>query len=390
VSPFGRSAAGKRVFRVAVYPAGVTRWANPYFRLFHAALARHGIEAVDEIQIDSRWLREHAAHLDAVHLHWPERIWQRKGLGAGGRVRRAIVACWCLIQMRHFLRTAGRLGLKRIWTVHNLEPHEGAFRWDRYAYRLVARETDLVVCHSRSALEAVRRLYPPRGAALVMPIGDEAGDYPPPRPREQVLLQLGLDPRVPMVCCLGRLRHYKGVELACEAIAAAGGRLQLVIGGVRHAGFDASPIRALAQRIRGVVLIERRLSTQEYADVMGASEAMLLPYRQITGSAALLSALGFARGVVASDLPFFREILAGEPDAGVLVPTRDAAAWAASTLDYLARRADLRSAAALRLAARYSWDRCVEPMVAALLAAAAPAADPGGAETMPALAREES
>jgi glycosyltransferase involved in cell wall biosynthesis len=370
-----------------VYPAGVTRWANPYFRLFHAALAKHGVVARDDLQIDPEWLREHAADVDAVHLHWPERIWQRNGLGTRGRFARAVVACWRLLEIRRFLRTARLLGMQRIWTVHNLEPHEGAFRWDRYGYRLVARETDLVVCHSRSALEAVRRLYPPRGAAIVMPIGDEAGDYPPPRPRSEVLREIGLDPDLPMVCCLGRLRHYKGVELACEAIGRVEGRLQLVVGGVRHAGFDAAPLRALARRIRGITLIERRLTTQEYADVMGASEAMLLPYRQITGSAALLSALGCGRGVVASDLPFFREILGDEPNAGVVVPTRDPADWATATLEYLAQPAAARAEAALRLAARYSWDRCVEPMVAALADLAARTADLERTEAIPELAR---
>jgi glycosyltransferase involved in cell wall biosynthesis len=69
---------------------------------------------------------------------------------------------------------------------------------------------------------------------------------------------------------------------------------------------------------------------------------------------------------VTSDLPYFREILADEPDAGMTVSAWDAAAWAQAVMQYLERPADVRSAAALRLAARYSWDRCVEPLVAAL------------------------
>ena len=44
----------------------------------------------------------------------------------------------------------------------------------------------------------------------------------------------------------------------------------------------------------------------------------------------------------------------------------DAAAWANAIVQYLDRPADVRRGAALRLAARYSWDRCVEPLVAAL------------------------
>jgi beta-1,4-mannosyltransferase len=364
-----RSSDGNcRPFRIAVYPSGVSHWANAYFRLLHAALRRRGVVVSDNLELSRRWLKAHAADVDAVHLNWPERIWQRGAFGRLNRLVRVGVACWRLLEVRRTLRAARRRGIRCIWTVHNLEPHEGSYRWDRVGYRMIAREADLVICHSRCALEAVRQRYPPRGTSVVMPIGDQSGDYPAPRPRARVVSELGLDPDIPIVCCLGRLRHYKGVELACEAVVRLEGRAQLVIGGVRHAGYDLRPIRERAYRTRGIVLLQRRLSTQEYADLLGASEAMLLPYRQITGSAALLSALGFGRGVIVSDLPYFKETLAPEPDAGLVVPTRDPGIWAESILEYLGRPADTRSAAARRLAGCYSWDRCVEPLIAALLA----------------------
>ncbi len=93
---------------------------------------------------------------------------------------------------------------------------------------------------------------------------------------------------------------------------------------------------------------------------------MLLPYRAITGSGALLAALGLGRGVVASELPYFQEILANEPDAGVTVSDWNADAWADAIARYLDRPAAARTGAAQRLAARYAWDRGVDPMVSAL------------------------
>jgi glycosyltransferase involved in cell wall biosynthesis len=181
-----------------------------------------------------------------------------------------------------------------------------------------------------------------------------------------VLAGLHLDPHRPVVACFGWLREYKGLDLACAAIGRLKGRVQLVIAGPRHVDFDAAPLRATIARLPTCALIERQLTDQEFADLTAASDAVLLPYRAITGSSALLAALGFGRGVVTSDLPYFREILADEPDAGMTVSAWDAAAWAQAVMQYLERPADVRSAAALRLAARYSWDRCVEPLVAAL------------------------
>jgi beta-1,4-mannosyltransferase len=252
-----------------------------------------------------------------------------------------------------------------IWTVHNLEPHEGAYRWDRYGYRLLAHDCDVVVCHSQSAARNVQDLYRPRGRVVVMPIGDPAGAYPPARSREEVLAELHLDPRRPVVSCLGWMRPYKGLDVACRAVERLSGRVQLIIGGPRHADLDASPIFAAIGRTSGAV-IDRELTNQEFADLTAASDTVLLPYRAITGSSALLSALGMGRGVVTADLPYFREILAGEPDAGMVVSGWDSASWANALLEYLERPAAVRSHAALRLAARYPWDRCVEPLVAAL------------------------
>jgi beta-1,4-mannosyltransferase len=94
---------------------------------------------------------------------------------------------------------------------------------------------------------------------------------------------------------------------------------------------------------------------------------VLLPYRQITGSGLLFAAWTLGRGVVASDLPFFREMLAAESPAGLLVPSNDSAALADGIVRYLEIPAAHRSKAALEESARHSWTRCVEPLAQALL-----------------------
>ncbi len=354
----------ERPFRIAAFPPGVTQQGNPYFSLCHAALAKRGVLVSDDLEIDLRWLDRRGGELDAVHLHWPERFWRRGEFGTVSRAQRAALALERLLQLTRFLRAARRRGIRCVWTVHNLEPHEGAYRWDRYGYRLLARECDLVICHSDSAAHAVRARYRPRGRLVVMPIGDPASAYPPPRPRGEVLAPLRLDAGRPVVCCLGRLRDYKGLDVACAAIERLNGEVQLVIGGPPQAGFDAG--RLTAAGTDTVVTIDRALSDQEFSDLTAASDAVLLPYVAITGSSALMAALGLGRGVVASDLPYFQEMLAPEPDAGLLVSGRDPADWGHAILEFLTRPASTRNHAALRLAARYSWDRAVDPLVSAL------------------------
>ncbi len=323
--------------------------------------------------MDLEWLAARAGEIDAVHFHWPEHIWRRDFDRAPGRLGRAVRASSQLLYLRRFLARARQLGMQRLWTVHNLEPHEGAYRWDRYGYRLLARECDIVICHSRSAVEPIKRLFKPRGDLIVMPIGHFGAAYPPARPRSVVLREIGLDPGLPVVCALGRMRDYKGLDLVCDIAPHLAGRVQILVGGQRNSGFDMTGLLQSAGREPGFVVVERDLTRQEFVDLMTASDAMLLPYRKITGSAALLTALGLGRGVVASDLPYFREILEDEPDAGVLVDSRDARVWSERILAYLSRPEATRQLAAQRLADKYSWVRCVEPMVSALRRALRPA-----------------
>jgi len=360
--------AAHHPIRISAFPSGLTSLGNPYFTLCHAALASRGIRVADDLEISTAWLDAHGDEVDAVHLHWPERFWRQQFSGAG-RMKRGVLAIDSLLQLHRFLRAARKRGIRTMWTVHNLQPHEGAYRWDRYGYGLVARHSDLVICHSESAARATERTYRPRGRMIVMRIGDPAPAYPAPRPRADVFAALGLDPQRPVVSCLGRLREYKGLDVACAAVERLNGRVQLAIGGPVNAGFDIARLQKQIARASSGVVIGRPLSDQEFADVTAASDAVLLPYRAITGSSALLAAVGLGRSVVASKLPYFEEILADEPDAGVMVPGLDAAAWADGILRLLERPADVRTDAALRLASRYSWNRCVEPLVAELGAA---------------------
>jgi glycosyltransferase involved in cell wall biosynthesis len=193
--------------------------------------------------------------------------------------------------------------------------------------------------------------------------------YPPARPRDVVLSELGLDPALPTISCLGRIREYKGLDLACATVGRLHGRVQFVVAGPVQRGFDVAAVRAALERVPGAILIPRQLTDQEFADLMAASDAALLPYREVTGSAVLLTAIGFGRPVIAADLPYFREVLATEPDAGALIGGTDPARWAQAIEAFFAQPLERRREAAFALAERYSWDRVVVPLVEALAAA---------------------
>jgi glycosyltransferase involved in cell wall biosynthesis len=162
------------------------------------------------------------------------------------------------------------------------------------------------------------------------------------------------------------LRKYKGIELACEAMRRLGGRVQLIVAGHPWSEHDLTAIRAAMSGVEGAVLHPRKLSDQQFADVVTACDAVLLPYSAITGSGLLLAAWTLGCGVVASDLPYFSEMIPRGSDSGLLVSTGNPQALADGILSYLSVPADRRRAAALAQASRYPWSRCVAPLAHAV------------------------
>lgn len=328
---------------------------NPYFRLMYGALDRIGIRHAGAFCVNDAWLVAHARELDALHLHWPEWLWRPNGRSS----------VHVIVGLARYLALARRLGLLRIWTVHNLVPHEA--QWpDRAGLWLIARQIDLFVCHSPHTERLVHRRLRPRASArtIVMPLGNYDGAIPRP---EDVDLRsaFGLPADRPLIGLVGQLRGYKGIETALEAMAHVGRRLHLVIAG-RPVG-DVGLLLEHARAMRSsVTVIDRTLSEQELANLFSILDVVWLPYTRITGSGALLFSLTAGVPAVASDLPFFREVLAGTPAAGRLTPAGDSAALAQATTELLAIPRDERRRAARSVADRYPWSSCVRPMAGAI------------------------
>ena len=344
-------------FRLATWPPPEDFARTPYTVAFYEAIKPFGVVPVMAFVPEARWVRAHAQEVDGLHIHWPEGLWRRRTHGSlAAQLKKTL-------SLRRVLRAARAAGLKIIWTIHNHSHHEGSTWLDRYCYRLLAAHVDLFICHSRWSAGVITAAYRPSGRVIVMPHGSFPGVYPQPRSREVVLRDLGLSADRPTICAVGNIRIYKGLDVARDAVVRLNGAVQLIIAG-RTSGrpVDVEDLRRSLTAANCGIVIDRPLSTQEFADVVSVSEAVLLPYRNITTSGVLLTAWTLGRGVVASDGPYFTEIAAPEPDAARLFATGDAGAMSDAIREYLTIPAGRRTAAATRMAGLYAWDRCVQPL----------------------------
>ncbi len=339
---------------------------NPYLELFYQALEPYGVEQDPGFRFSPHWVAEDLGRGDVLHFHWPELLWTKDNW-TGGKPKPLV-----LLRLWRLLRAARRGGVKVLWTVHNFDLFEDDSPLDRLGLRLLARYSDLLVVHRATMVEGVQQRYGSDAPVVVMPHGNYKGHYPEPRPRPAVLADLGIDEGAAVLCCVGRLRDYKGLDVSRDAfvrLAEALGQdaVHLVVAGMPHPGFDDTFLEAFAEAHPSVTFMPRMISDQEMIDVLSVSEALWLPFRQITGSGTLLLAWSYGCGTVASDLAFFREVIPDGSAAGRLVPVDDADALAEATRAYLAVPRAERREAALAEAAKYDWDRCVKDLGAVLL-----------------------
>jgi glycosyltransferase involved in cell wall biosynthesis len=338
------------LIRIASWP----HWydGNPYLNSFYEALAQYGVEHVRGVAAEYAEIRK--ARIDVLHLHWPEELWRVPG-GSWVRVARRLMRVVGLLAR---LRASG---IRLVWTVHNLEHHEGSYRSDRIGMGLLHRLVHLRLFLSEWARRTADERYRFSARSIVCYHGNYDGVYSSSRSRDTVRAELALGSDVRMLLGFGSVRQYKGFETAVEAVKRLGDRYHLVIAGrpLRHD--VGQQLCVAADDTPNITLVLRRISEKELGDLLTAADAVVLPYRKVTGSSVLLTALTASKAIIASDLPFFREITMGEPLAAEFATPGSTDDFLGAITRFFDASLDERGQAARRIANRFHWRQVVAP-----------------------------
>jgi glycosyltransferase involved in cell wall biosynthesis len=250
-----------------------------------------------------------------------------------------------------FLRFLKSLGIKIVYTVHNILPHESGER-HRSLYGQLYSLADRLICHDSAAQQRlvkefdcdIRRISViPHGPLLV----------PSQQTNQAAARQrLGISLDVPLVLWQGILRPYKGVDFLLQAwqqVSKNSPRACLAIVGT---GDDALTSQIRKQVVElglssNVQLTLRFISVSELEDIHTAADILVYPYAEATTSGALLTGVGYGKAIVASRLPAFERILKDE-DNGLLVTYGDTEQFA-KQLQRLIADPDLRDRLGNRL-----------------------------------------
>ncbi len=254
--------------------------------LSKASFTRQLARAV-EGQADVRFFSWRAAltgAYDVLHVHWPERL-LRHPTWRGRAAKRVL-----------FVALLARLTVRRtavVQTLHNIAPHEAGGMAEDVLLRRLHAQTDVWIRLNRHTP------VPRGGRTVTIPHGhylDVLGDGVP-RPVPGRILLFGL------------LRPYKGAEELMDAFRALDGPdLTLRVVGRPLDDEIAVRLRSLARRDVRTSLVLAHVPDDVLADEVRAAELVVLPYREMHNSGALLTALSFGVPVLVPRGPVNAEI----------------------------------------------------------------------------------
>jgi beta-1,4-mannosyltransferase len=270
---------------------------NVYNNLLTDSLGGEGVNVLD-LQHGKLALRVGKAKAgDVVHIHWMHHAYQHRN------------PLLFIVKSMLFTLTLLYLKLRRVqivWTVHNLYPHNARhFRLERLMRTLIAGFCSKLIVASESIKRKVAEHFGvPPGKLFVVKHGHYLGVYPPGG--IDFRQRYGIREDADVYLFLGAVKAYKGIEDLIEAFyAIRTEQTWLVIAG-KPDEQTAAFLNGLEDQ-SNIVLDLRFVPDGEVADLLGAADAMVMPYKEITTSGSAILGLSFRKLVIMPDNEFIDE-----------------------------------------------------------------------------------
>jgi glycosyltransferase involved in cell wall biosynthesis len=234
-----------------------------------------------------------------VHIHWTYDFSQSSG-PVWGRLARL----WFNV----FLSVAHTLGLKIVWTAHNILPHEPVFDNDVEARKLLVKHCDAVIALSRHGADEVSTRF---GASNVTVVAHgPLGLAPSTKGREDARKILDIGER-PLFSFFGNIRPYKGLDTLISAAEMIGPQVAVRIigrGDSRYVDELDSKVHAAQAAGADIRLEARWQSDSELADFLAASDFCVFPFDRVENSGSVLLSLATGVPVIVPDLPSLQHL----------------------------------------------------------------------------------
>jgi beta-1,4-mannosyltransferase len=275
--------------RILSWPAFSNRAPNPYNRLLFASVRKRAPSLVVEDFSPSRFL---TSRCDVWHIHWPERLANKHS---------RVVAAVNLAVFAVFVVLARLRGTKLVWTIHNLEDHQGRHPgWERRFMAWFVLRLDGAISLTEPGFRLAVERYPGLGSTptAVIPHGHYLDAYPNTIGREEARAVLGLREEQRVIAFVGRISGYKNVPGLIRVFGSLPDQdLRLVIAGEPQSAALRREVESAASDPR-IQLQLRDIRDDELQVFLNAADLAVFPFERILNSGSVLLALSFLRPVL--------------------------------------------------------------------------------------------
>lgn len=283
---------------------------NPYQELLARAIEEKGAEV---IRSPFKWnlLNTYIKHhFSAIHIHWTH-PWILKG----NRFTFFVKLFFWITQLLFFRA----IGVKLIWTVHNLKDHEkrNPVR-DKIFNRVNARLASQLLVHSRQAQHKVSRHFGINQEKIqICNHGNYLTWYSHDTDRKKARRKLNIAPDTFVYLAFGAIRPYKNTLLLIEQFnkLKQPNALLLIAGQCRENSLREKIVHHQKNSSNRIRLDLKHISDDEVKFYMKSADVAVHPYESILTSGAVILSMGYALPCILPDLDSFHEI---PGDAGAI------------------------------------------------------------------------
>jgi len=296
-----------RAMKVLFLPDGSR--GNPYQLELAEALRRRGVNVTLSNGIGSLpilgaiWIH---GKPDILHLHWTH------GFVVGSTCVKTFLKA---LRFLTELVLARLIGVRVVWTVHNLLQHERKHSGlELFFNRILVWLYDQLIVHCDAAIEELMRSYRLPGRfrhkIKVIPHGNYVSSYPNQVSREEARGRFGLAMDELVFLYLGQIRPYKGVpELIDAFLKVDHPDARLLIAGRPATEEVKAQIREWSERDDRIQAFLEFIPDTDIQLYMNAADVVVLPYRDILTSGAALLAMSFGKPIIAPRLGCLAEVI---------------------------------------------------------------------------------
>jgi beta-1,4-mannosyltransferase len=273
--------------RILASPAFANEKVNPYNALLYRELEKQGV-SVSEYS-HGRALLE---RFDLVHFHWPDGYINQVNLLKAWQRLIVFVAVLLVLKVKH---------TKIVWTVHNITPHDAYHPKfsRRFLDWFINRCDGFIFMSDANQASFLQRYTPPLGSQwALIPHGHYRNSYPPALDKTIAQQQLKIPDGNKVLLFFGMIKPYKNIPSLMQVFNNADLKSHvLVIAG----NVENSDLRAQLDQLRSpqTHLLLGFIPDEKLSLYLSAADYIILPYKAILNSGALLLALSFNKPVIA-------------------------------------------------------------------------------------------